>query len=165
MDSSKKKELKKAFLQHELQKLADGEDDILANYAKRKMNTHPIVFTKRDIDNCSDTNLINTVNGKIKDLISYRQKNEWAKFKSEFEAINALSVGQKMIYFTSIFEDMNDIGDLDKFQDNSFDWELEWTFEAYRLVDLQDIAFQINDRGINKVHLDDTLIQLKKIAS
>ena len=166
MNADRKKQLKQAYKQKELQKMADSGDEILAAFAEEQLIDKLPILLIEEIKLKNDSELIEFLWVSIRKLIAFKKRVQWKQYKSEYDAINSLSDSQKMIHFTQIFEGLNYMGDLEKFLSNSFDWELSETVQSYRLIDCHGIAERIEraNEMTEKIHFNEQELTDKKLS-
>ena len=114
MNADRKKQLKQAYKQKELQKMADSGDEILAAFAEEQLIDKLPILLIEEIKLKNDSELIEFLWVSIRKLIAFKKRVQWKQYKSEYDAINSLSDSQKMIHFTQIFEGL----------------KINWPFEA-----------------------------------
>ena len=93
MSKSRKAELKKNYLQEELEKLVNGEDKIVANWARQRLHKPLVPITLLTIAQTPPDTLEELIRQKVEDFVSFKLRVDWGKYKTEKDVLIELSSG------------------------------------------------------------------------
>jgi hypothetical protein len=111
MNKARKDELKKKYLRQELEKLADGENRVMASWANLKLQKPLPPLTQQTISETPADALTEVVLLKVELLISGKLQSEWVRYKTRNQVLADLSAGIRMVVCTTACEMMAALGD------------------------------------------------------
>ena len=145
--------------------MAEGENEVIAAIAREQLIDKLPTLSIKEIEPQGDNELIEFLWLLIRGLIAFKQRIQRRQYKTELAAVESLTEGQKMIYFTQVFESLNFMGDFDKFRYNSFEWEITGTIESYKLIDSHELAEAIKkaDESTEEIQYDEKALLTRKL--
>jgi hypothetical protein len=137
VDKQRRKELKKEYLKQELLKQAQDDNEILANWAKRKLGI-PLPKLDRDyLSQITDYDLIEKIYYKIEEQISFRKRTE--RRKDELSIIEELPIELKLVYYSYFLDTDIWEGGFEDYYENTAGEHILDTIQVFKVLNDKSI--------------------------
>ncbi|WP_146153477.1 hypothetical protein [Adhaeribacter arboris] len=154
MDKEQRRKLSQEYKRKDLEKYLESGNSILVNYAKVKLGLNSKLLKSTDIFKIPDEQLIEVLNDKIEETAEKTYRENPQLHKSSENVLKSFPSSYRLVYYTRQFEMLTDLGDGDKFFENTPKEEIEIVAESYDLIGFKSFSSLIREVSKNNQKLE-----------